>query len=298
MADSARPIVLTAPEAGVNVELHIDPAAVLQVEFDINSAMVTRAGNDLVFSFENGGKLILIDFIDIIANGQAPEFVLSDGTVVAGDALYASLGDIPLETAAGASAGGGGSTYIYEPGELLGGFDSLLEQGSGGTVGGTGLQGGGGLGALGGGFGGAGAGGFGGGAGPVAVNHAPEVNGSLSFNMDEDGTIILTSSQLLANASDIDGDPLRVINLVADNGTITANRDGTWTFKPDADFNGTVNVRFDVTDGDLSTASGATVNVAPVNDAPVITGTDTGAVTEDVTVAASGTLTAVDADAG
>jgi hypothetical protein len=73
MADSTRPIVLTAPEAGARVELHVDPAAVLQVEFDINSALATRAGNDLVFSFENGGKLILVDFIDIIATGKAPE---------------------------------------------------------------------------------------------------------------------------------------------------------------------------------------------------------------------------------
>ncbi|WP_205245259.1 VCBS domain-containing protein, partial [Desulfovibrio subterraneus] len=41
-----------------------------------------------------------------------------------------------------------------------------------------------------------------------------------------------------------------------------------------------------------------TITVNGTEDAPVITGTDTGAVTEDVTVAASGTLTAVDADAG
>ncbi|WBF69200.1 Ig-like domain-containing protein [Desulfovibrio subterraneus] len=260
MADSARPIVLTAPEAGVNVELHIDPAAVLQVEFDINSAMATRAGNDLVFSFENGGKLILIDFIDIIANGQAPEFVLSDGTVVAGDALYASLGDIPLETAAGASAGGGGSTYIYEPGELLGGFDSLLAQGSGGTVGGTGLQGGGGLGALGGGFGGAGAGGFGGGGlgtgGPLADTTAPDAPVITRLAATSD-TGVSNADRLTADITPLlqgTGEPGATVSIYAAGvgllGTATVNGAGNWSFESPAFADG--DIRYYATQADAA----------------------------------------------
>ncbi|MFV0350653.1 MAG: Ig-like domain-containing protein, partial [Halodesulfovibrio sp.] len=255
MADSTTPIVLSAPEAGAHVELHIDPAAVLQVEFDINSAVVTRAGNDLVFSFENGAKLTLIDFIDIIANGQAPEFVLSDGTVVAGDALYASLGDIPIETAAGASLGGGGSTYVYEPGELLGGFDPLLAQGSGGTGAGTGLQTTGGQGALGGGIGGVGgAGGFGGGA--LADTTAPDAPVITRLAAASD-TGVSNADRLTADSTPLlqgTGEPGATVSIYAVGvgllGTATVNGAGNWSFESPAFADG--DVRYYATQADAA----------------------------------------------
>ena len=70
---------------------------------------------------------------------------------------------------------------------------------------------------------------------------------------------------------DVDGDLLQVINLNADNGTLADNQNGTYTFTPDADFNGTVNLSYQVSDG-----KGGFVNatnsfvVDAVNDAPMI----------------------------
>ena len=94
----------------------------------------------------------------------------------------------------------------------------------------------------------------------VPVNDAPVVCGVVDLgSMEEDGTFRITSEQLLAKASDVDGDELSVLNLkVAEGeGTITGNADGTWTFAPSADWNGPVRFSYDVSDGHGNT------NVAP-----------------------------------
>ncbi|MBD2360762.1 cadherin-like domain-containing protein [Anabaena minutissima FACHB-250] len=86
----------------------------------------------------------------------------------------------------------------------------------------------------------------------------------------EDIAIIINAADLLADFSDVDGDTLSVTGLTADNGTLVDNGDGTYSFTPTADFNGTVTLTYGVTDG-TDTLSGQTlrVYVTPVNDAPV-----------------------------
>ena len=68
--------------------------------------------------------------------------------------------------------------------------------------------------------------------------------------MEEDGSFRITSEQLLAKASDVDGDELSVLNLkVAEGqGAITDNKDGTWTFKPSADWNGDGRLHYEISD--------------------------------------------------
>ncbi|MGR5457224.1 cadherin-like domain-containing protein, partial [Vibrio alfacsensis] len=44
------------------------------------------------------------------------------------------------------------------------------------------------------------------------VDHAPESD-SVSAQVDEDGSITITQEQLLANATDLDGDALTALNL-------------------------------------------------------------------------------------
>ena len=102
------------------------------------------------------------------------------------------------------------------------------------------------------------------------ANDAPVVSGPTAFNTDEDVAIVLTEAQLLANASDQDGDTMSVQNVVADQGTLVDNGDGTWTLTPDADWNGSVNLSYDVNDGTTTTGATGTVTVDPINDAPVI----------------------------
>ena len=60
-------------------------------------------------------------------------------------------------------------------------------------------------------------------------------------------------------------------------GTLGAKRadaDGNgdyWTFTPTQDFNGTVDLSFDVTDGTTSVAASASLTVDPQDDLPVVT---------------------------
>ncbi|RED49875.1 cadherin-like domain-containing protein [Aestuariispira insulae] len=106
----------------------------------------------------------------------------------------------------------------------------------------------------------------------AAVNDAAKVTGDIKLDMQEDGTILITSEELLANASDVDGDSLSVTGLSADRGNLTDHGDGTWTFTPDADFNGKIALSYQVSDGSTATAASATVEIAAVNDTAVVTG--------------------------
>ena len=77
---------------------------------------------------------------------------------------------------------------------------------------------------------------------------APSSPISLS-NGVEDSTYLLNVADLLQGYSDIDGDTLNVINLQTDNGSLIDNQDGTFTLTPNANFNGTVNLSYKVSDG-------------------------------------------------
>jgi len=104
-----------------------------------------------------------------------------------------------------------------------------------------------------------------------AVNDAPVVSGPVALSVAEDNALVITEAELLGNASDVDGDVLSVSNVSADGGTLVDNLDGTWTLTPAGDFNGTVNLTYDVSDGTAAlVAATATVDVTAVNDAPEI----------------------------
>lgn len=76
--------------------------------------------------------------------------------------------------------------------------------------------------------------------------------------------ITINSSDLLAGFSDPDGDSISLINLIANNGTLVNNNDGTYTFTPTANFTGVVNLSYGVSD-EIYTLSGQTLsfNVLP-----------------------------------
>ncbi|HNJ87605.1 MAG TPA: cadherin-like domain-containing protein, partial [Agitococcus sp.] len=65
----------------------------------------------------------------------------------------------------------------------------------------------------------------------------------------EDTTYTLFASDLLQGYTDVNGDVLSVINLQATDGSLVDNQDGTFSFTPDANFNGTVNITYQVSDG-------------------------------------------------
>ena len=100
----------------------------------------------------------------------------------------------------------------------------------------------------------------------IAMNDAP-VSGDLAYSVDEDGSITFSQEQLLAQASDVDGDDLTAANLSAgDNASVVDNGDGTFTVTPDADFNGDIDLSFDVSDGTATIQAGVDLTVNPVND--------------------------------
>ncbi|MDW1947686.1 tandem-95 repeat protein [Vibrio sp. 812(2023)] len=104
----------------------------------------------------------------------------------------------------------------------------------------------------------------------LPVNDAP-VSGDLAYSVDEDGSITLSQEQLLAQAGDVDGDDLTASNLTVDgNATVVANDDGSFTITPNADFNGDIDLSFDITDGDATIQATADLTVNPVNDLPTV----------------------------
>ena len=104
--------------------------------------------------------------------------------------------------------------------------------------------------------------------GPVAVND--------SFSTAEDTayTATLNVNDLLLNDSDLDGDTLSVNTTPVSgpaSGTLVLNADGTFTYTPNVNFNGTDSFTYEVTDGNGGSAE-ATVDITvnSVNDAPVV----------------------------
>ncbi|MDF9400259.1 VCBS domain-containing protein [Vibrio sp. 1180_3] len=107
-------------------------------------------------------------------------------------------------------------------------------------------------------------------------NDAPVVSAEVVLtNGTEDTSIQLSTAELLANATDVDHNDLgqlSIANLVSNHGIVIDNKDGTFTFTPEKDYNGDVHFSYDVKDAHGGvTHTGATTNLAAVNDNPDVT---------------------------
>ena len=107
----------------------------------------------------------------------------------------------------------------------------------------------------------------------TAVNGAPSATAD-GYSTAEDAPLTVPAGTgVLANDSDPDSDPLTaVLDAGPTSGSLTLNPDGSFSYTPDADFNGADQFSYHATDG---TASSATVVVSltinAVNDPPVFT---------------------------
>ncbi|MCP4174624.1 MAG: tandem-95 repeat protein, partial [Fuerstiella sp.] len=116
------------------------------------------------------------------------------------------------------------------------------------------------------------------------VNDAPVIaqGGSVSVSMDEDASPAAWTAPAVT-ASDIDPDTLTWgVSTAASNGTANVSGTGTspptFTYTPNADWNGTDSFVVQVSDGIGSDTITVSVTVSPVNDAPIIDqGTSVGA---------------------
>nr|WP_206747425.1 VCBS domain-containing protein [Vibrio splendidus] len=106
-------------------------------------------------------------------------------------------------------------------------------------------------------------------------NDRPYCSGEVQLNSGkEDLAQTITASELLANTVDVDTNDagqLTIANLHADHGTLVDNKDGTFTFTPDHDFNGKVHFTYDVKDAHGGvTHTGASATLLPSNDAATL----------------------------
>ncbi|MCV3273978.1 Ig-like domain-containing protein [Roseobacter sinensis] len=130
----------------------------------------------------------------------------------------------------------------------------------------------------------------------AAVNDAPVADDTAVTGPED------TAVTGVIAARDVDGDPLSyTITDLPQNGEVTLFPDGTFSYRPDADFTGTDSFGVLVMDPDGETAQASvTLTISPVNDAPVITtvtGANLGSVVEsDGPADARGQLTAEDPD--
>ncbi|QDU23495.1 Ig-like domain-containing protein [Urbifossiella limnaea] len=124
------------------------------------------------------------------------------------------------------------------------------------------------------------------------VNDAPVATAG-ELALAEDGSV---SIDLLANASDEDGDALIVTVTDPAHGTVTL-QGGTATYTPDADFYGTDEFTYTVDDGSGGTASATvTVTVTPINDPPTAGAGADATADEGALVAFAATATDRDGD--
>ena len=98
---------------------------------------------------------------------------------------------------------------------------------------------------------------------------APVANDD-AYTTAEDTALIISIPGVLINDTDEDGDPLNVIsNTSPTNGTVSLNPDGSFTYTPNADYNGSDSFTYTISDGfnEPSTAT-VTINITP--DIPTI----------------------------
>ena len=128
----------------------------------------------------------------------------------------------------------------------------------------------------------------------VNVNVAPEAAGGTEDALED------TAFTGQLSATDVDGDTLEFTLAEggdAAHGTVTVNADGSYSYTPDADYNGTDTFTYEVDDGQGGTDTATvTLNVASVDDVPVVTvddsaGDEDAAIALDISAVMDGTTT-------
>src|SRR5438067_375194 len=128
----------------------------------------------------------------------------------------------------------------------------------------------------------------------TAVNDPP-VAANDSYAATEDTVLTIAAPGVLANDSDVDGDPLTAPIVVAPgHGAVTLNATGSFTYTPAANYNGPDSFTYKANDGALnSNIATVAIAVAAVNDPPVASAQN---VTTNQDTAKAISLTATDVD--
>ena len=105
----------------------------------------------------------------------------------------------------------------------------------------------------------------------ISVNNPPVANDD-SYNVNEDNILSVTKPCILSNDSDADGDDLIAVLVSGPgHGKLTLNSDGSFTYTPNSNFNGTDSFSYKANDGkEDSNVAKVTIKVNPTNDPPVV----------------------------
>jgi VCBS repeat-containing protein len=126
----------------------------------------------------------------------------------------------------------------------------------------------------------------------AAVNDAPVANNN-SYTKNEDVTLTVSAPGVLGNDPDVEGNPKTAILVSGpSHGVLTLNGNGSFTFVPEANYNGPDSFTYKANDGALdSNVATVAIKVTAVNDSPVGV-SDSYSATEDtpLTVGAPGLL--------
>jgi uncharacterized delta-60 repeat protein len=129
------------------------------------------------------------------------------------------------------------------------------------------------------------------------VNDPPVANNN-AYTLAEDNVLTVTAPGVLANDSDVDGDTLTASLVTSPaHGSLTFNADGSFSYTPNANYNGSDSFTYKANDGQAnSNVATVTLTVTPVNDPPVVDAGPDQTVNEGSTVSFSGSASDVDGD--
>lgn len=103
-----------------------------------------------------------------------------------------------------------------------------------------------------------------------------------NYSVDEDGVLNDTVATNDIEGADGGETPTFTLNSGTANGMLVFNADGSFTYTPNANFNGEDSFEYTITDADGDTdIATATITIDPVNDAPVIVAPDPNSVSEE-----------------
>jgi VCBS repeat-containing protein len=133
----------------------------------------------------------------------------------------------------------------------------------------------------------------------ITVNDRAPVANADSYDTNEDTPLVVAANGVLANDTDPDtGDTLTaVLNASVAHGTLTLSSNGSFTYTPLANYNGSDAFTYHANDGSLDSAPvTVTITIAPVNDPPVFTSSPPTSAPDDATYVYGVTASDVDGD--
>lgn len=104
----------------------------------------------------------------------------------------------------------------------------------------------------------------------AAVNDEPQAP-AIEMLGEEDQVMVIDPEFILAQASDLDGDELSLESISVkspQNAQLQQQPDGMYHLVTSQDFNGLVELAYEITDGEATAEGSLNVDVIPVNDAP------------------------------